>query len=52
MILERFPHTIALRDGSTLAVRPSRRGDEQALLAFYRELPREDRLFLKDDVTT
>jgi L-amino acid N-acyltransferase YncA len=52
MILERFPHTIALRDGSTLAVRPARRGDEQALLAFYRELPREDRLFLKDDVTT
>jgi RimJ/RimL family protein N-acetyltransferase len=52
MILERFPHTITLRDGSPLAVRLASRGDEPALLGFYRELPREDRLFLKDDVTT
>ncbi len=52
MELEGFPQTITLRDGSTLSARPTTRGDEQALLSFYRELPQEDRLFLKDDVTT
>ena len=52
MKLEGFPRTIHLRDGLTLSVRPTTQGDEAALLAFYRELPQEDRLFLKDDVTT
>jgi L-amino acid N-acyltransferase YncA len=52
MGLEGFPQIITLRDGSTLTVRPTARGDERAILAFYRELPQEDRLFLKDDVTT
>ena len=52
MKLEGFPRTIHLRDGLTLSVRPTAQGDEAALLAFYRELPQEDRLFLKDDVTT
>lgn len=52
MALEGFPQIITLRDGSTLTARPTRRGDEQALLTFYRGLPQEDRLFLKDDVTT
>jgi L-amino acid N-acyltransferase YncA len=49
---EGFPQTINIRGAGTLTVRPTRRGDEQALLAFYREMPQEDRLFLKDDVTT
>ena len=52
MKLEGFPRTIHLRDGLTLSVRATAHGDEVALLAFYRELPQEDRLFLKDDVTT
>ena len=52
MKLEGFPRTIHLRDGLTLSVRPTAQGDEAPLLAFYRELPQEDRLFLKDDVTT
>jgi len=52
MKLEGFPRTIHLRDGLTLSVRPTAQGDEAALLYFYRELPQEDRLFLKDDVTT
>ena len=52
MVLEGFPRTITLRDGTALTVRPAKRGDQPALLAFYRELPQEDRLFLKDDVTT
>ena len=52
MHLEGFPRSVTLRDGTTLAVRPTKRGDQPALLAFYREMPQEDRLFLKDDVTT
>ncbi len=49
---EPFPQTLTVRGRGTLMVRPTRRGDEQALLAFYRQVPQEDRLFLKDDVTT
>jgi RimJ/RimL family protein N-acetyltransferase len=52
MKLEGFPRSVTLRDGTALTVRPTKRGDQEALLAFYREMPQEDRLFLKDDVTT
>jgi len=52
MKLQGFPRTITLRDGSKLCVRLTAKGDEARLLVFYRDLPREDRLFLKDDVTT
>ena len=52
MKLEGFPRSVTLRDGTLLTVRPTKRGDQAALLAFYREMPQEDRLFLKDDVTT
>jgi RimJ/RimL family protein N-acetyltransferase len=52
MRLEGFPRPLTLRDGTALTVRPVKAGDQPALLAFYREMPREDRLFLKDDVTT
>ena len=52
MALEGFPQTITLWQGTALTVRPTARGDEKALLAFYHGLPQEDRLFLKDDVTT
>jgi len=52
MKLEGFPRSVTLRDGTLLTVRPTKGGDQAALLAFYREMPQEDRLFLKDDVTT
>jgi len=52
MRVEGFPRSLTLRDGTPFTVRPVKRGDQPALLAFYRELPQEDRLFLKDDVTT
>jgi RimJ/RimL family protein N-acetyltransferase len=41
-----------LAHGVTVNVRLAGPGDEHALLDFYRTLPLEDRLFLKDDVTT
>jgi RimJ/RimL family protein N-acetyltransferase len=43
--------TVRLRDGGELTCRPARAGDEQALLAFFRALPEEDRQFLRHDVT-
>ena len=47
-----FPRILTLPRGLAVSVRPAAPGDEAALLAFYRALPFEDRLFLKDDVTT
>lgn len=52
MTLEGYPREITLRDGTTLTLRPVEAGDREALLAFYRALPEEDRLFLRDDVTS
>ena len=39
------------KSGETVEIRPLVPRDAAALLAFYRELPEEDRLFLDDDVT-
>lgn len=52
MTLEGYPREITLRDGSALTIRPLMARDLEALLAFYRALPEEDRLFLRDDVTS
>lgn len=49
---ESFPQTVALRDGETVAFQPLKPGDMDALRSFYGGLPEEDRLVLKDDVTT
>jgi len=52
MALDSFPANLTLRDGTILAVTPLQPSDSGALLAFYRSLPEEDRLVLRDDVTT
>lgn len=52
MTLEGYPRDLTLKDGTTLTVRPVEARDKDALLAFYRGLPEEDRLFLRDDVTS
>jgi L-amino acid N-acyltransferase YncA len=49
--LEGFPQKLTLKDGSHVEVRPLVTADAPALLEFYRALPEEDRLYLKDDVT-
>jgi L-amino acid N-acyltransferase YncA len=49
--LEGFPQSLALRDGTLVTVRPLDAADAKAVQAFYRSLPEEDRLYLKDDVT-
>lgn len=52
MRLEGYPRDLTLKDGTALTVRPVEAADKDALLAFYRNLPEEDRLFLRDDVTS
>jgi RimJ/RimL family protein N-acetyltransferase len=52
MALDTFPETVTLRDGSTVVLTPLQPQCSGALLAFYRALPLEDRLVLKDDVTS
>jgi len=51
MILNDYPKRAQLQDGQEVTLRPMVREDEQKLLEFFRRLPPEDRLFLKDDVT-
>ena len=42
-----YPKTLELRDQREVLVRPLTAADEEALLAFYRELPPETRLRLR-----
>ncbi len=42
---------VTLRDGQPVVIRSMEVKDGPALLAFFRALPEEDRLFLRDDVT-
>ncbi|MBI4391457.1 MAG: GNAT family N-acetyltransferase [candidate division NC10 bacterium] len=51
LLEERYPREMALRDGTTAVIRPLAKDDKEALLAFFRAVPQEERLFLKDDVT-
>lgn len=50
--LAAYPKVIALRDGSTVTLRPMEKGDADALLAMFREVPPDDRWFLKEDVAS
>ena len=52
MALDTFPANVTLRDGTAVTITPLEPPCANALLAFYRHLPEEDRLVLKDDVTT
>ncbi len=50
-IVEQYPRKVPLRDGTEIIIRPVVREDEDKLLAFFRQVPDEDRIFLADDVT-
>jgi RimJ/RimL family protein N-acetyltransferase len=52
MALDSYPASVSLRDGSTVTLTPFQPSCSGALLSFYRHLPEEDRLLLRDDVTT
>lgn len=49
--MEKYPKWEMLPDGTSLLLRPMADGDQAKVKAFYKELPEEDRLFLRDDVT-
>ena len=46
-----YPQSTSLDDGTPVTLRPLLKGDEAALAEYFRTLPPEDRLCLKDDVT-
>ena len=49
--MDGYPKTVKIKDGTSVVIRPLARNDGHALLAFFRALPVEDRLFLREDVT-
>ncbi len=51
MNLGAYPIEVPLRDGTQVTIRPMELKDGPGVLEFYRALPEEDRLFLRDDVT-
>ncbi|MCX7824291.1 MAG: GNAT family N-acetyltransferase [Verrucomicrobiae bacterium] len=51
MNLRAYPIKVRLRDGSQVQVRAMDAKDGPAVLEFFRALPEEDRMFLRDDVT-
>lgn len=51
MPLSEYPKTMKLPDGAELTVRPMNSDDGDRLGRFFQALPKEDRLFMKHDVT-
>ncbi|MCP4593357.1 MAG: GNAT family N-acetyltransferase [bacterium] len=50
MSINVYPKTVELKDGRSIILRPFVRNDAQALHAFLKAIPEEDRLFLRHDV--
>lgn len=46
-----YPKKVLLKNQDAVTIRPVEKRDASLLLEFFRGLPEEDRLFLKDDVT-
>jgi L-amino acid N-acyltransferase YncA len=51
ILIQSFPKAISLDDGSAVTLRPLLKTDGEALLQYFGNLPPEDRLCLKEDVT-
>jgi len=49
--LERYPREITLRNGVTLVFRPMGRDDVDRLWVFFRQVPPEDKMFFRQDVS-
>jgi RimJ/RimL family protein N-acetyltransferase len=49
--MENYPKIVKTKDGANVVIRPLTQDDGPALLAFFRALPEDDRLFLREDVT-
>lgn len=48
--LTTYPKDVPLRDGTQITLRPMTSKDAEPLLAFFRQIPEEDRYYLKEDV--
>jgi hypothetical protein len=46
-----YPETVRLQTGTTVTLKPMVKEDADRLYAFFARAPREDRLFLRDDVS-
>jgi L-amino acid N-acyltransferase YncA len=49
--IERYPKVVKLRDGTEVLVRFMQQEDGDRLLEFFRGVPEEERVFLREDVT-
>jgi len=49
-VLEKFPVSMKLRDGTSATLRPLSRKDEKALHKFFLSVPEEERLFIKKSI--
>lgn len=50
-MLEKFPKTFTLKDGTSLTLRPVTRDDENDIARFFSSLPDDSRRYLRNDVT-
>lgn len=50
-MLQGYPKAIEIRGGIKVTLRPMVKEDVEKLWAFFQGMPREDRLFLRDDVS-
>lgn len=50
-VIDDFPKEVKLKDSSVVTVRGMVKTDLEKLVGFFNELPEEDKLFLKDNVT-
>ena len=51
MSMNRYPKEIVLKDGSEVILKPLSHEDQKALLAFFEDLPAENKWYLKEDPT-
>ena len=49
--LERYPREVTLRNGVTLIFRPMDRDDVDRLWVFFQQIPPEDKMFFRQDVS-
>ena len=51
MLIDAYPKTATLKDGTSVVIRPLAPEDFDPLLSFFAALPEEDRIFLRHDVS-
>lgn len=51
VLINNYPKKVTLENGTQVTLRPLLKLDEEALVEYFRDMPLEDRLCLKEDVT-